>query len=478
MFPGLKNVYFPEKGYFLVSGNIFLQDWIVLFGADSFFNQPCPAISIPEKFLQMLPTSFTKQQIICKISLKMLKTLLLLLTLILFWIPAASQDFTLRGKVTDASSGKPIAHASVYLSNTSYGTQSNESGEFTLPGINNGRYDLVVSYVGYEIFEETISGGESVGSLKITLKPAENELREVIVKSYDPDGWKKWGQFFLDNFIGTMAGASTCVLKNPEAVKFHFSKTANKLSAFANDPLIIENPALGYIIHYQLQTFEYSYATGNLYYAGFPFFEEMAGNRAHKKRWEAARKADYTLSFMRFLRSLYRNRLLQDGYQLFRLEKKPNLEKERLINASKLFEKEKTEKQNRDPKFQFAFPPADSLTYYNSVMREPDPIELTYPQQLTGDSIAFAEDSLTAVLDFSNYLIIRLPNITVPPEYAASDININPRQPVSSELYLANNLPVRVTASGYFYEVQDLLMEGFWGWWEKLGTILPFNYTP
>ena len=41
-----------------------------------------------------------------------------------------SQVFSLKGSVVNASTGKTIAGASIFLSNTSYGTVSNNNGNF------------------------------------------------------------------------------------------------------------------------------------------------------------------------------------------------------------------------------------------------------------------------------------------------------------------------------------------------------------
>ena len=34
------------------------------------------------------------------------------------------------------------------------------------------------------------------------------------------DGWNKYGQFFLDNFIGTTANAAQCTIENKDAIRF------------------------------------------------------------------------------------------------------------------------------------------------------------------------------------------------------------------------------------------------------------------
>src|SRR5512135_1419671 len=56
----------------------------------------------------------------------------------------------IEGRVLDNATGQPLAGASVYLNNTTIGTTTRSDGSYSLPRINAGKYDLVVSYVGYE----------------------------------------------------------------------------------------------------------------------------------------------------------------------------------------------------------------------------------------------------------------------------------------------------------------------------------------
>ena len=51
--------------------------------------------------------------------------------------------------MVDEKSGSPLSNASVFCQNTTTGTISNTEGLFALR-LNNGGYDLVISYTGYE----------------------------------------------------------------------------------------------------------------------------------------------------------------------------------------------------------------------------------------------------------------------------------------------------------------------------------------
>jgi len=406
----------------------------------------------------------------------MLNKIYLLLLVLNIQHPVFAQAFSVSGKVTDAETGNVISNASVFLSNTSYGTITNSKGEFVLNNIPQGKYDLVVSFVGYETFAKTISNENVSASLNIQLKQKAGELKGVTVKTYDKNGWKNWGQFFNDNFIGLSLYAKNCSIKNTDAIRFSFSKKKNELTAFATEPLIIENKALGYIIRYQLEDFKYQFTDHYLFYAGYPLFEEMKGGKGKIKRWLKARADAYDVSMMHFMRSLYRNKLKQDGYQMYHLKRIPNVERQRWMAKEKNYYDtvaKKTVVMNFTSTLQ-----ADSLALYDKYINQKDPIEIIEPVEITGDGIAYAEDSVTAAIYFKDFLVVRYLKRTMPEEYLATTMSGSKNQPVSSALNLLNNKPVYITSNGYYYNVEDLLSEGFWGWWEKMGNSLPYDYLP
>ena len=176
------------------------------------------------------------------------------------------------------------------------------------------------------------------------------------------------------------------------------------------------------------------------------------------------------------MQSLYRNKLTEDGYQLLLLKRIPNLEKQRWQAKQKLYY-DTVQHKKTIINYESTLP-TDSLEYFKKVMAQKDPIETILPNTITGSDIAYGADSITAALDFTNYLIVRFPKRNIPQEYANSIAQGSVKQPVSSIISLPNNIPVYVTSSGYFFNVQDLVMEGFWGWWEKMASMLPYDYMP
>ena len=223
----------------------------------------------------------------------------------------------LTGIITASDTKLPIVSANVYLNNTSIGTVSNNLGEFELTHVPLGPFDLVVSYLGYETFKIEVDVAKLTSQLRIVLIPKVNELQEVIVEAYDKDGWQNWGQLFIENFIGSSSFANDCFLQNKEVLRFRLNKKKNTLKVVADDRIIIENRALGYLLKYDLTAFEFNLTTKEFYFGGYPFFEELetTKKRVEKKYIENRREAYYG-SITHFMRSVYRNKIGEQGFEV------------------------------------------------------------------------------------------------------------------------------------------------------------------
>ncbi|MGA0560556.1 carboxypeptidase regulatory-like domain-containing protein [Larkinella sp. VNQ87] len=111
---------------------------------------------------------------------------LFLLTLLTYAGFCQTPTQTLRGTVTDASQGRPLAGASVQLRSLSSGTSdigtiTDEQGRFRLPNVPVGRHQVTISFLGYEptVINEVLveSGKEQV--LEVQLQPGVQQLGEA-----------------------------------------------------------------------------------------------------------------------------------------------------------------------------------------------------------------------------------------------------------------------------------------------------------
>ena len=82
------------------------------------------------------------------------------------------------GKVT-TTTGEPLAGASIKIKGSSMGTQSDESGSFSLTVPDNAT--LIISYVGYETVEMPLNGRSKIN---VSLKQIEKIMDQVVVIGY------------------------------------------------------------------------------------------------------------------------------------------------------------------------------------------------------------------------------------------------------------------------------------------------------
>jgi hypothetical protein len=355
--------------------------------------------------------------------------LCLLVPAFLFSVAAFSQEktFPIDGQVIDAKSGQPLNGASVFCQNTTVGTLSKDDGSFHLR-LANGGYDLIISYTGYET--QTIRIGKDhrpADTLKIQLKEQDKSLEQAVVTGSTEvvDGWAKYGQFFLDNFIGTTPNAAQCVLENKDALKFYFYKKRNKLRVKATDMLVITNNALGYKIKYQLDSFVYYYDGNVGSYTGYPLFEVLQGSPDQEATWKQNRLYSYSGSRLHFIRSLYDSTLDEEGFVLELADSSSNNKFKKLEN------------------------PYDPQRY----TRDSGDVEIDIQGRL--------RVSYTSQVPDKKYLMENKYPLTTGVQISALDI--------------VNGFVIE--ENGYFYDQADVTNIGYWSW-KKLAELLPYDYLP
>ncbi|WDF54918.1 SusC/RagA family TonB-linked outer membrane protein [Mucilaginibacter sp. KACC 22063] len=100
--------------------------------------------------------------------------------LFLFFTSAAfAQNVTVKGNVTDATSGETLIGVTVTIKGTTAGTQTDVNGAFTLSAP--GTATLVFTYVGYASQEVPLNGQTAIN---VKLAPQAKELQQVVVVGY------------------------------------------------------------------------------------------------------------------------------------------------------------------------------------------------------------------------------------------------------------------------------------------------------
>lgn len=341
-------------------------------------------------------------------------------------------QFTVSGIVLDSASREPLSAASVFCQNTTLGTATNKTGEFSL-NLKSGGYDLIFSYTGYQTqtlrISENPPAGQDNHKLEILLVKEDKSLGEVVLKNTNEvtDGWAKYGDFFVQHFIGATPNAAQCVLQNPEVLKFYFYKRSNKLKVLTTDAILVSNKALGYNLRYQLDSFVYYYNTNINSYRGYCLFTEMEGDDSLKRVWSLARNKAYEGSKLHFMRSYYDSTVVEDGWIVDMLD------------------------ETNDKKFNKIKDVYDTLYYgaLDSTMQ----IEIWYPRKL----------SITYTKKKPEPEYLKKMGLPKTVSYTISYIDIRET--------------IAITQNGYYYEQKDWVNQGYWSW-KNLGDLLPYDFVP
>jgi hypothetical protein len=350
-----------------------------------------------------------------------------ILPAILFFSQSAFSQFRVYGSVVDSSTREPLYGASVFCQNTTSGTASSKQGEFSMQ-LKPGGYELIISFTGYQTKTVQITSKDTA-RMTIPLSKEEKSMGEVIIRSSNEvtDGWDKYGKFFIENFIGTSPNAAFCTLENPQALKFYFFKRSDKLKVLATEALVVTNKALGYQLHYQLDSFVYYNKTEISSYRGYCLFTEMSGNFEEMKKWSSNRKAAYYGSRLHFMRAYYDSTLKDEDFLIGMLD------------------------STNETKFNPIKDPYDS-TLYSGVTDSLREAEIFFPRKVSVSYLRKPEKEYLRRFKLPDNLAIQ-----------------------TSYIELLD--PIAIRENGFFYNQKDLVSQGYWSW-KNLADLLPYDYIP
>ena len=352
-------------------------------------------------------------------------------TKILLILSAIGYGWTLQGQnivgqITESGSIDPVAFATIYLANTTIGTISATDGQFLLKVDEPGKYDLVVSCVGYErLILPLVLMADSTYTLYLELEPDLLQLEEVLVT---PDSAERARYLpdFIRNFLGDPSFSSSCMIQNLDQIQLLYDKDIRTLSAYSREPVIISNPELGWTLHYDMVQFELDYRRNLLYNFGIYRFEldSIETRRVSKQRTKA-----YQASMMRFFTSLFDEKNLFRTFSIY--YSPPPSENDGIPIARRVTSKNIHQLLQQGSE--------ETMLLREGVYR----IEVkdafqhkAYPFDLTGDTKL---------------------------------------RPIST---LNVKKPITIYRNGYVDDVRDILVTGYWSWYEKIAHSLPLAYQP
>ena len=243
-----------------------------------------------------------------------MKKLIFFVLFINFYTAAYNQ--VIKGIISDKHTNSMISLASVYFNGTFAGTTSDEHGYFELDISKHTSMPITISAIGY--YSMTLTDFSESEVLMVYLTPKVFELSEIVVSArFDPGNRKENLQLFRTAFLGSTANAQKCKIMNESDIIIDNQPDNDTLKAFATNPILIENRALGYKITYYLDKFEYYKKSKTIFFYGNIIFTEDATMIETKKETiERRRKYAYLGSRMHFFRALWTDDLASAGFTI------------------------------------------------------------------------------------------------------------------------------------------------------------------
>jgi outer membrane receptor protein involved in Fe transport len=96
----------------------------------------------------------------------------------LFSFTLANENISISGSVRDAESGHVLYGAEIIVQNTSLGASSGFDGKYTISGFKPGKYEITISYLGYNSQSKSIvieENAENIIDIKLISKPLDIE---------------------------------------------------------------------------------------------------------------------------------------------------------------------------------------------------------------------------------------------------------------------------------------------------------------
>lgn len=260
---------------------------------------------------------------------------------------------SISGKILDIETNNPVEYVTVYINGTTKGTITDSTGYFHLEKVITP-CALVLSHVGYKTFSTNLEN-RTYSGVEFLLTPKDVFLNEICIS--DQNLRKNNLELFRSDFLGTDVWGKYAKIENEDALYFskeYFQKQCEvsdkqlpyfltnnleaiqwsedstfiiypKLSYFkvnAKEPLIVDLPLLGYKVYIDLIGFVHEYLNrtspdkcaylGLFYFQPIKFITKRDSIRITKNRVKV-----YYNSAQHFCRSLYDNKLLENGYLLY-----------------------------------------------------------------------------------------------------------------------------------------------------------------
>jgi hypothetical protein len=405
----------------------------------------------------------------------MIKYLLGTVLLLAFCLNLQAQKlYSITGVVQDKK-GETLPGAGIYLSGYTTATVTNNEGQFNLARLKPGSYEVVVQMMGYLPYSKSVVISDQSVSITVVLQENTVQLREVVITA-DPNREKNL-QLFKEFFIGRTPNSAKCKILNPEVLYIKYDGDNRILSVTSNEFLVVENKALGYRLKYMLNLFEYNYNTRIVYFSGLPVFEDLKGSGSKRRTWLKNREIAYAGSPQHFFQALYRNKVEEEGFIIYKRIKIPNPNRppDSYIAAARarLMRKRKS----------VVIPGSiitDSLTMLQQLQDMPKEYTSLDMSGVATDTLVKQVYPYMKTINYKDELYVMYTKEEESVSYSNTGHYImRPLTVPNYEISVVQMLkgPVSFYPNGGMHDAKSLLYEGFWAY-EKIGDMVPMDYVP
>lgn len=112
-----------------------------------------------------------------------------LLTVLLFALPALSQDLTFTGQVIAAEGGKAIANATLYIAEQNRSTNTNPKGKFQFKALKPGTYQLTIFAEGYNTILQSVKLEKDKTTFNFLMEDLSYDMDLVQIEASNEEGY-------------------------------------------------------------------------------------------------------------------------------------------------------------------------------------------------------------------------------------------------------------------------------------------------
>ena len=366
--------------------------------------------------------------------------LLLLLPLQLF-----ARTSHLNGTVIDAATQKPAPGAKAFINRSMEFSISDSLGKFSLLDTLSLPVELVVTMPGYETLVYFVNDAKPTLQLRFELVKKKHAFGPI-----DSTKLLQYEDIFLRHFFGITYNIRETFIANPSVLRYRFDEASGTLSVTSNGLVNIINDGLGYMIHYQLDTFSLNIAKNLSDFSGYCFFTQLKTQKPFIiSKWDMRRQLAYNGSMLHFIRALKKNTVSDEGFIIRKV--------------LRILETENGYKAALRSKYLVrsgVIPGRGVPTSY---------AEVTDQKPLTLGNFGRRDSANLTYFNYDHPLLVEWVDKASKTFLTADEI------PQIITLLSFGNNPLQVFENGLYFDTADMFVQGFMQ--EKISDLLPLEYV-